>query len=60
MHRNHSNPYHAQGYADRNAYLAALADDYGPMAYEAAALLGPSEDFDGLPTLLEDHAGEVA
>jgi hypothetical protein len=56
------NPYAANGYASRNAYLAALADEYGPMVYSMADMLGPSEDFDALVTALEDYAdmGELA
>ena len=49
--------YISEGYENRSAYLRGLADDYGiPYAkVEAIAdLLGPSEDFDGLVTTLED------
>jgi hypothetical protein len=45
------------GYKDREDYLATLADDYGidsMVVNELAGMLGPSEDFDGLVTELED------
>jgi hypothetical protein len=49
--------YAAQGYKDRDDYLASLADDRGinMMAVRMLAdMLGPSEDFDGLVSGLED------
>jgi hypothetical protein len=49
--------YTANGYRDRNEYLNTLADDIGidTMAVRMIAdMLGPSEDFDGLVTELED------
>jgi hypothetical protein len=53
------NIYTAEGYEDRNEYLRNLADDYG-ISYTKvktiADMLGPSEDFDGLITTLEDFA----
>ena len=49
--------YKDNGYADRKAYLAELAQDYGSKVYILAALLGESEDFDGLVTTLEDDEG---
>jgi hypothetical protein len=49
--------YQDNGYADRKAYLAELAQDYGPTVYILAAMLGPNEDFDGLITTLEDDEG---
>jgi hypothetical protein len=52
-----TNLYQARGHANREAYLRALADDFG-VSYDAvwalACLLGPEEDFDGLVTELED------
>jgi hypothetical protein len=45
------------GYKDRSDYLKNLADDYGidsMIVNELAGMLGPSEDFDGLVTELED------
>ena len=47
------------GAESRTEYLAMLADDYDvpPGTVQALAeLLGPSEDFDGLVTALEDYA----
>lgn len=49
-------PYRAAGYRDRADYLQTLAEDYGPMTLYLADILGPSEDFDGLVTALEDFA----
>jgi hypothetical protein len=49
--------YAANGYKDRNEYLNTLADDMGidTMAVHMIAdMLGPSEDFDGLVSELED------
>jgi hypothetical protein len=54
---NDSTRYSLHGYKDRNDYLASLADDYGidMMAVRMIAdMLGPSEDFDGLVSELED------
>lgn len=49
------NVYQAHGFADREAYLNDLAQDYPKDAvFMLADLLGPSEDFDGLVTMLED------
>jgi len=51
--------YTEQGYENRRDYLDTLADDLGidrATVYTMAQLLGPSEDFDGLVTMLEDHA----
>ncbi len=49
-----TNDYTANGYANRRAYLDSLAEDFGPAVYALAFILGPSEDFDGLVTSLED------
>jgi hypothetical protein len=49
--------YRDNGYKDRDDYLNTLADDYGLDSYvvhELAGMLGPSEDFDGLISDLED------
>jgi hypothetical protein len=49
--------YAVNGYKDRNDYLNTLADDMGIdiMAVRMIAdMLGPSEDFDGLVSELED------
>ena len=51
--------YTEQGYTSRRDYLDTLADDLGidrATVYTMAAMLGASEDFDGLVTMLEDHA----
>ena len=49
--------YTAHGYASRRDYLDALAEDYSidrDTVYMMADVLGPTEDFDGLVTSLED------
>ena len=54
--------YTEQGYKNRRDYLDTLADDLGldrQTVYTAAAMLGASEDFDGLVTMLEDHADQL-
>jgi hypothetical protein len=51
--------YQQQGYENRRDYLNNLADDLGierSTVYALAQMLGPSEDFDGLVTSLEDYA----
>jgi hypothetical protein len=48
------------GAESRAEYLAMLADDYDvglDVVQAVADVLGPSEDFDGLVTSLEDIAG---
>jgi hypothetical protein len=50
--------YTQNGYQDRDDYLDSLADDRGidPLTVHMMAdMLGPSEDFDGLVTELEDY-----
>lgn len=53
-----SNPYVLNGYENRREYLKSLSEDFG-VPYETvvmlAQMLGPSEDFDGLVTALEDY-----
>ena len=54
--------YTAQGYTSRRDYLDSLAEDFGVTrgtVYAMAQMLGPSEDFDGLVTALEDYADEL-
>ena len=54
--------YTEQGYQSRRDYLQCLADDFGltfNTVAAMAAMLGPSEDFDGLVTSLEDYADEL-
>lgn len=49
--------YTDEGYEGRKDYLCCLADDYGVdrvTVFMLADLLGPSEDFDGLVSQLED------
>ncbi len=57
-----SDPYKDNGYANREDYLSCLAEDYGLDLEEVvrpiADLLGPTEDFDGLVSMLEDEAGK--
>lgn len=53
------NPYKEHGFENRADYLADLADTIGVDLRTVeilADLLGPSEDFDGLVTSLEDYA----
>jgi hypothetical protein len=54
--------YQEQGYESRRHYLDTLADDMEidrSTVYMMAQMLGPSEDFDGLVTSLEDYADEL-
>ena len=51
------NAYTENGYASRRDYLDSLAEDFDidrDTVYMMADLLGPTEDFDGLVTDLED------
>ena len=53
------NIYQENGYQNRRDYLECLAIDMGvdvDTVLMIASLLGPSEDFDGLVTELEDYA----
>ena len=52
--------YAANGYKDRDDYLASLADDRGidlMAVHMIADMLGPSEDFDGL---VSERGNEVS
>jgi hypothetical protein len=54
-----TNIYIENGHADRDEYLDSLADEYGiemEVVLNLAEILGPNEDFDGLVTILQDHA----
>lgn len=54
--------YQEFGFANRREYLDSLAEDMGldrDTVYLMAMMLGPSEDFDGLVTSLEDYAAEL-
>jgi hypothetical protein len=47
--------YQELGYENRRAYLEGLAEEYPrETVFALASMLGPSEDFDGLVTALED------
>lgn len=54
--------YRAHGYGDREDYLSCMAEEYDldleDVVRPLADLLGPSEDFDGLVSALEDEAGK--
>lgn len=53
------NLYHAHGCTNRRDYLETLADSLEidiKTVLVLADLLGPSEDFDGLVTSLQDYA----
>lgn len=50
--------YTDNGYENRKAYLLDLADEYDVPVHDVfmmAQLLGPSEDFDGLVSTLEEY-----
>jgi len=52
--------YEQEGYTNRKEYLNGLAEDFGASkadVFAIADLLGESEDFDGLISMLEDLAG---
>lgn len=54
------NIYQENGFENRKEYLDHLADETGvdiETVHIMADTLGESEDFDGLVTTLEDHAG---
>ena len=52
-----SNPYTDNGYSSRADYLAELCDEYpADVVHTLADLLGETEDFDGLVTMLEDYS----
>jgi hypothetical protein len=51
--------YEANGYPTRRAYLESLCEEYDrTIVFSLAAVLGPTEDFDGLVTALEDYADQ--
>ena len=53
------NDYKANGFDSRRDYLESLCEEYDrTTVYALAAMLGPSEDFDGLVTSLEDYTEE--
>ena len=52
------NLYQQHGYESRAAYLKDLADEHGvdiQVVLMLADLMGPTEDFDGLVSELEDY-----
>jgi len=52
---NQMNVYEENGYANRQDYLNSLCIEYDEtLVLELSALLGESEDFDGLVTSLQD------
>ncbi len=56
------NIYQENGYANRRDYLENLALDYGidkTEVFTIASLLGREEDFDGLVSMLDDHANKT-
>jgi hypothetical protein len=56
------NIYQENGFANRRDYLENLALDYGMNKTEVftiASLLGKDEDFDGLVSMLDDHANKT-
>lgn len=57
-----SDIYTENGYRSRRHYLECLADEYGvdlEVVLTLASLYGPSEDFDGLVTELQDLAEDI-
>lgn len=53
------NDYTDNGFTSRRAYLESLCEEFDrDKVYTLAGLLGPSEDFDGLVTALEDDADD--
>jgi len=56
------NIYQENGFANRRDYLENLALDYGiekTEVFTIASLLGRDEDFDGLVSMLDDHANKT-
>ena len=54
------NAYTANGYKNRRDYLESLCEEYPrSIVFALADLLGPTEDFDGLVTALEDAAEDM-
>ena len=52
------NIYEENGYKNRDHYLKEMSDQYGcdeNTVFMISDLLGPTEDFDGLVTFLEDY-----
>lgn len=56
------NVYQGNGYANRESYLEDLADQAGEDGWKVhvlADMLGPTEDFDGLISMLQDEGVDV-
>lgn len=56
------NIYEKNGYYSRKDYLISLAEEFDmdiENVFIVANLLGPSEDFDGLITAIEDFSPEI-
>ena len=52
-----TNPYTDNGFINRADYLEQLCNDYpADVVHTLADLLGETEDFDGLVTMLEDYS----
>ena len=52
-----TNPYTDNGFINRADYLEQLCDEYpADVVHTLADLLGETEDFDGLVTMLEDYS----
>lgn len=54
---NEETVYELNGFENRNEYLEYLADEFGldiDIVYNTANMLGESEDFDGLVSMLSD------
>ena len=50
--------YQAHGYANREAYIQSLCEDYGTdLVMAMQSIMPESEDFDGLIVELEDNYG---
>lgn len=50
--------YQAQGFSNRDEYIASLSEEYGEgLVYTLTSFMPPSEDFDGLISELEDNFG---
>jgi hypothetical protein len=59
-HNSMENVYQENGYNNRKEYLQSLSNEYDVplnVVYELAELLGESEDFDGLVSVIEDAEG---
>lgn len=51
------NIYQENGFQNRRDYLESLSEEYDrETVFALAGVLGPSEDFDGLVTMLEDES----